>query len=95
MLNQVPEVIGDNTALTALDLNGNAIKRLPGTINSLSSLVRLDLSQNELDANPILPVGRKEPGPRLVSLQVLRLDGNRLEVGPAAVETLKTLTELE
>ncbi|CAN0507243.1 unnamed protein product [Laminaria digitata] len=88
-------VIGDNTALTTLDLSGNAMKRLPSAINSLSSLVFLDLSHNQLDANPILPVGRKEQGPRLASLEVLRLDGNRLEAGPAAVETLKTLTELE
>ena len=91
----MPEVIGDNTALTALDLSGNAIKRLPGTINSLSSLTFLDLSHNELEASPILPVGRKEQGPRLVSLQVLRLDNNRLGVGPSALETLKTLVELE
>lgn len=91
----MPEVVGDNTALTTLDLSGNAIKRLPDTVNSLSSLTFLDLSHNELNASPFLPVGRKESGPRLVSLEVLRLDNNRLEEGPAAVETLKTLTELE
>eukprot|EP00904_Undaria_pinnatifida_P013165 jgi/Undpi1/897/HiC_scaffold_10.g04361.m1 len=94
-LRQVPEVVGDNTALTTLDLSGNAIKRLPDTVNSLSSLTFLDLSHNELNASPFLPVGRKESGPRLVSLEVLRLDNNRLEEWPAAVETLKTLTELD
>lgn len=92
---QVPDCLGDNKALTNLDLSGNAIKSLPDTINSLSLLTSLDVSCNQLDNCAVLPVGRKERGSRLVSLEVLRLDSNRLTVGPAAVETLKTLTELE
>ncbi|CAM9407149.1 unnamed protein product, partial [Ectocarpus sp. 6 AP-2014] len=91
----VPDIVGDNTALTNLNLSGNSLKGLPHTINSLSDLTRLDLSDNKLKTHSILPVGRKQKGPRLVSLEVLRLDGNRLTEGPEMVETFKTLTELD
>ncbi|CAM9211411.1 unnamed protein product, partial [Ectocarpus fasciculatus] len=91
----VPATVGDSTALTNLNLSGNGLKGLPDTINSLSALTRLDLSDNKLKTHSILPVGRKQKGPRLVSLEVLRLEGNRLTEGPDMVETFKTLTELD
>lgn len=92
---QVPDSLGDNTALTNLDLSGNTIKSLPDTINSLSLLTFLDLSHNELANHAILPVGRKQRGSRLVSLQTFQLAHNHLTVGPAALESLTTLTNLE
>lgn len=88
-------MVGDNKALTNLDLSGNSLKGLPDTINSLSELVRLNLSNNKLKSLPILPVGRKEKGPRLASLETLRLEHNRLSEGPPAVETFATLTDLK
>eukprot|EP00752_Nemacystus_decipiens_P011953 g10598.t1 len=93
-LQEVPDVVGENKALTNLDLSGNSLKDLPDTINSLSELVHLNLSSNKLKSLPIHPVGRKERGPRLASLETLRLEGNRLTEGPAAVETFATLTDL-
>ena len=81
--------------MTYLDLSGNSLKGLPDAINSLSALTHLDLSDNKLKSHSILPVGRKQKGSRLKSLEVLRLNGNRLTEGPAAVETFQTLTDLE
>lgn len=91
---QVPALVGDNTALTNLDLGGNKIIGLPDTLNSLSSLTVLDLSNNNLETVSILPL-EKDRGMRLVSLEVLRLENNSLTEGPAAVETLTGLTELK
>lgn len=88
-------MVGENKALTNLNLSGNSLKGLPDTINSLSELTHLNLSGNKLKSLPMLPVGRKEKGPRLASLETLRLEGNRLTDGPAAVETFKTLTDLK
>eukprot|EP00903_Cladosiphon_okamuranus_P008234 g7927.t1 len=93
-LEEVPDVVGGITALTNLDLSGNNLKVLPGTINSLSELIHLNLSDNKLRTLPILPVGRKERGPRLALVETLRLEHNRLTEGPAAVETFTTLTDL-
>lgn len=92
---QVPALVGDNTALTNLDLSGNKIIGFPDTFNSLSSLIFLDLSNNKLENVSIFPLGKKERGMRLVSLEVLRLENNSLTEGPAAVETLSGLTELK
>lgn len=92
---QVPDVVGENKALTNLGLSGNSLKGLPDTINSLSELVHLNLSNNKLKSLPIRPIGRKEKGPRLASLETLRLENNRLSEGPAAVETFSTLTDLK
>lgn len=92
---QVPDVVGDNKALTNLNLSGNNLKGLPDTINSLSELIHLNLSDNKLKSLPILPVGRKERGPRLASLETLRVEGNRLAEGPAALESFTTLTDLK
>lgn len=88
-------MVGENKALTNLNLSGNSLKGLPDTINSLSELTHLNLSGNKLKSLLMLPVGRKEKGPRLASLETLRLEGNRLTDGPAAVETFKTLTDLK
>lgn len=92
---QVPDVIGDNKALTNLDLSGNSLRGLPATMNSLSELTHLNLSDNKLKSLAILPMGKKEKGARLASLETLRLEGNRLTEGPAAVETYQTLTDLK
>lgn len=92
---QVPDLVGENKALTNLNLSGNSLKGLPDTINSLSELINLNLSDNKLKSLSFLPVGRKERGPRLASVETLRLEGNRLTEGPAPVETFTTLTDLK
>ncbi|CAM9251020.1 unnamed protein product [Scytosiphon promiscuus] len=94
-LQEVPDVVGDNTALTSLNLSSNSFKSIPDTINSLTDLTRLELSDNKISILPIFPIGRKGKGPRLASLEILKLERNRLTEGPAAVETFKTLTELD
>lgn len=92
---QVPEGLDGNSALTYLNLSDNAIRRLPVAINSLSSLASLDVSRNELETTEIQPIRRRERGPRLDSLETLRLAHNQLREAQPGIETLTTLTELE
>ena len=105
---ELPESLGQLTALETLFLYRNQLTALPESLGQLTALQTLDLSGNQLSALPeslgqlralqLLFLGGNQlsalPGSlgHLTALRALDLDGNRLSTLP---ESLEQLTALE
>ena len=74
------------TALTSLDLGGNAFHTLPTSIGALPHLKHLDLSDNRLDDLPALAA--------LTALTSLDLGNNAFRVLPTSIGALSHLRSL-
>jgi leucine-rich repeat protein SHOC2 len=86
-LGEVPEELGQLTALTKLNLRGNQLTSVPAELGRLTALTKLHLNNNKLTSVPA------ELG-RLTALKGLALSGNQLTSVPAELGRLTALTQL-
>jgi internalin A len=86
-LTELPESIGQLTALQELSLRGNKLTELPESIGQLIALQSLYLDNNKLTELP-------ESIGQLTALQSLYLSGNKLAELPESFGNLKGLEEL-
>ena len=84
---EVPEWIGELTALERLDLSHNGLKSLPTQIGNLKALKSLDLRRNELESLP-------ESIVELTVLERLDLSYNQLKSLPTQIGNLTALKSL-
>ena len=85
---ELPEWLGNLTALTSLDLSGNRLTELPEWLGNLTALTSLDLSGNGLTSLP-------EWLGNLTALTRLDLSGNQLTELPEWLGNLTALTSLD
>lgn len=83
----IPELIGNLTHLTSLDLSGNRLTALPESIGELSNLQYLNVSKNALKTLP-------ETIGCLTSLRHLDIQMNKIEELPMTIGLCTQLVEL-
>ena len=91
IIGNIPECIGDLTALKYLSLEGNKLNgNIPESIGKLTSLEKLSLMSNELNGNIPESIGN------LTSLKQLFLSSNQLSGSiPESIGNLKELIQLD
>lgn len=86
-LSEIPEMLGQLTALETLSLNNNRLMQVPAVLGQLRALRALSLSNNQLTT---LPSGLGQ----LTALHTLYLDNNQLSSLPSTLGQLTGLHRL-
>lgn len=92
-LAEVPEWLGNLTALTRLSLGGNQLAEVPESLGNLTALSQLNLGGNRLASVPgwlgnLTALTTLDLSPNLSALTTLNLSGNQLTAVPLPLADL-------